>query len=103
VVLNCESFDVLPVHGERCALEAVVLAGGQPELRRFYDGDAAGLKRMRATADVDFDAGMIGVGVLLPLEGFDVALAVLIDVIDEPSLSLGASLFPSASANCGSP
>src|SRR6476619_176436 len=43
VVLNCESFDVLPVHGERCALEAVVLAGGQPELRRFYDGDAAGL------------------------------------------------------------
>ena len=39
---------------------------------------------MRATADIDFDAGMIGVGVLLPVERLDVALAVLVDVIDDP-------------------
>ena len=38
------------------------------------------------------NAGMIGVRLPLRPEGLDVPLAVLIDVIDEPSLSLGASL-----------
>ena len=49
--------------------------------------------------DRDTDQGVMGVGIALLGEGLDVAIAVLIDVIDNPRLLLPARALPSALAD----
>ena len=55
---------------------------------------------MQALADVDLDRGVIVVGVFLALKMFDVLVALLVDVIDDPGFSdLALAGFPATFAN----
>jgi len=83
----------------RCALEAVVLAGRQPQSCCLRDGDAPPFRCVRAAPDIDTNSGVKGVSVLLPLKGLDVTLAVLIGVIDDPRCADFVAFRPSAFAN----
>ena len=62
-----------PILVERRALQIVGLAGLKPMLAGLRNGDA-----------VDADGRMVGIGRLLLRERLDVALALLVDVIDDP-------------------
>jgi hypothetical protein len=51
-------------------------------------------------ADGDSDNGVMGVGIALLSEGLEVAVALLVDVIDDPSFPrLPAGAFPGAFAD----
>ena len=55
---------------------------------------------MGAGVNFDGDAGVIGVGVPLARESLDVAVAVLVDIIDDPSfLDFASGIFPTALAD----
>src|SRR5262249_38273120 len=68
-----------------------------PELPGFGDGGRAGGGGVGARAAVDSDLGVVGVGVLLALEGSDVALAE-VGVIDDPGFAALAAAGPNAFA-----
>ena len=59
-------------------LQSVCLAG-------FRDGDAFAIRRMGPLRHLDRGRRVVGVGGLLLPERLDVALAVLVDVVDDPS------------------
>jgi hypothetical protein len=79
-------FDVLPVGGDRRALEAGRVAALEPQLGGLGDGDALAVGGVRSRADGDADDGVVRVGITPLREGLDVAVAGLIDVVDDPSL-----------------
>ena len=55
---------------------------------------------MRPGADGDPDDGVMGVGIALLGEGLEVAVAVLVDVVDDPRLlRLPARAFPGSLAD----
>src|ERR1700730_4822494 len=57
-----------------------------PLLSRRGNRHAGRVGRVDTLADFDIGAGMIGIGILFALKGFQPALASLIDVINDPSL-----------------
>ena len=77
---------MLPIGGDRRALQPGGIAAFQPQLGGLGDGDALAVGGMRAGADGDPDDGVMGVGIALLGEGLDVAVAVLVDVVDDPRL-----------------
>jgi hypothetical protein len=79
-------FDVLPVGGDRRALEAGRVAALEPQLGGLGDGDALAVGGVGPGADGDADDGMVRVGIALLREGLDVAVTGLIDVVDDPCL-----------------
>ena len=76
--------DVLAVLRLRAALALVLLDRLQPVGARLGDGDRGQFRRVHAGGDVDADAVGRGLRFLLALERLDVALAVLVGIVDKP-------------------
>ena len=75
---------MLSVTIERGALQLVVLTSLDPLGPRLPNGDAFAWRGMDAPAHIHGDTGAVGVRILLPLEGLDVAVALAIGVVDDP-------------------
>jgi hypothetical protein len=78
--------EVSPVLIDGGPFQVIGLGVLDPVLAGFGHGDAGGVRRVPALADLHRDRRVVGVRRLLLLEGFDVALAVLVHVIDHPRL-----------------
>ena len=72
---------VLP---QRRALQLLELAFFDPELGRLGDGDAGVLRGVHAALHLALRRDQPGVGLLLRVEGLDVALAFLVEVVGDP-------------------
>src|SRR5262245_42635734 len=96
--------DVLSVLPDRGALPAVRLDALDPAFRSLGNGRTLGWGCVDALVEIDFDRRVMGVGILLALECLDVAVAVLVRVIDYPGfLRLALPGRPSALAYRHSP
>src|SRR5262249_23799619 len=78
--------EVLLVALQRGALQAGIGGGREPELAGLRDRDAAARSGVRSGPHVDPGRVVVGVGILLAGEGLDVAVAVLIAVVNDPRL-----------------
>ena len=78
--------DVLPVAGDRRRLALLQRDEPDPVLGRRRHGDALAGRGVDAETDVHLDLGGLGVGVLLPRECLDVAVALAVNVVDDPGL-----------------
>src|SRR5262249_44936074 len=91
---------VLLVGRNRRLLQVRLLAGFEPQRGGLGDGDALAVGGVGASTDGDPDDGGMGIGVTLAGERLDMALAVLVDVIDDPRLlRLPARAFPGSLAD----
>jgi len=79
--------EVFAVVDQRCAFEAGVLAGLQPELAGFGDGRAGAVGGVGAGADLSGDAIRIRIGVALALKVLVPALSAAVDVVHDPCLA----------------
>src|SRR5262245_45745224 len=71
---------------ERRALAAIGCDAADPGVGGLAVGDAFARRRVHPFAYVNFDFGVIFVGVLFALERFDMAIAVRVGVVNNPSL-----------------
>jgi hypothetical protein len=89
---------LIPLDGR--ALELVLLRRCDPQLAGGRDCDALAIGGVDAVSDLDFRGSCEGLRRLLPRESLEVALAVLIDIVDHPSfLRLALPRHPDALAN----
>src|SRR5438105_4431119 len=72
---------VLP---ERGTLQPLQVASLQPQIGCLGDRDAGALRAMDAPFYIAPGIDEPGIGVLLPLEGLEMALAVLVEVVGHP-------------------
>ena len=91
---------MLAIGGDRRALQASRIAALQPQLGGLGNGDALAVGGMGAGADGGSHDGVVGVGVALLREGLEMAVAVLVDVVDDPCLlRLPVEAFPGSLAD----
>jgi hypothetical protein len=91
---------MLPVGRHRRPFQPGGLAAFEPELGGPGDGGALAVGGMRAGADGDPDDRMMSIGVTLLGKGLDMAVAALINVVDDPRLlHLPARAFPGSLAD----
>jgi hypothetical protein len=91
--------EVAPVFIDGRALQAILLGGSNPLLARLGHCDALAVCGVRAVADVHRDRRVMGVGLFLLAERFDVAFALLVDVVDDPRFLGAVSVRPGPLAN----
>jgi hypothetical protein len=91
---------MLPVGGDRRAFQAGRIAACEPQLGGPDDRGALAVGGVRSGTDGDPYDRVVGVGVALLREGLDVAVAVLVDVVDDPGLlHLAVGAFPASLAD----
>jgi hypothetical protein len=88
---------VPPVLIERRAFKVVAFAGLDPVFASLPDRNAVAVGGVQALAHFDVRRGIVGVGFLLAGKGLDMSLALLVNVIDDPSiLRLALRVLPGA-------